>query len=85
MARKKYAVVVVFGEEAANAYGWGDMKRMYGLIREYNGSLTKRTFDTEAERKAYIRGIDDADGWIGSAVLSDADAKKRTISRLLNV
>lgn len=85
MAKKKYTVVVVFGEEAANAYGRGDMKRMYEHIRSYNGTLTKRTFDTEAERKAYIRGIDDADGWLGSAVLLDADAKKRTVRELLNI
>lgn len=83
MAKKKFKAVVVFGEDAAKAYANGDMKHMYGLIRNCDGSLLQREFDTEAERKAYIMGIDDMDGWFGAAVLSEDDAKKKTVKELL--
>jgi hypothetical protein len=84
MAKRKFKAVVVFGETAANAYGWEDMKKMCSLVRGGEGSLSVREFDTEAERRAYILGIDDADGWLGAAVLSDKDARKKCVRNLLN-
>lgn len=84
MAKRKFKAVVIFGETAANAYGWEDMKKMCSLVREGEGSLSVREFGTEAERNAYILGIDDADGWLGAAVLSDKDARKKCVRNLLN-
>lgn len=48
------------------------------------GQLTVREFDTEAERWAYIMGIDDSDGWLGAAVLSKEDAECETVKQLLD-
>ena len=76
--------MVVFGETAANAYGWEDMEKMCSLVREGDASLGVREFETEAERKAYILGLDDGDGWLGVAVLSAKDARKRCVRELLD-
>jgi len=80
--RKKHRVTVIFGEYAAKAY----MTDGVDGIREHydEGQLTVREFDTEAERKAYIMGIDDAYGWLGAAVLSDEDAENETVKELLD-
>ena len=48
------------------------------------GQLVRMTFDTLAERRAYISGIDDADGWLGSAVLEDSDAESERVKALLD-
>lgn len=85
MAKKKFKTVVIFGETAAKAYGWEDMEKMCSLVREGDASLGVREFDTEAERKAYILGIDDADGWLGAAVLSEKDARRKCVRDLLNI
>lgn len=83
MAKNKYSATVIFGERAAKAYMNGGVQEMRNHIDE--GQLVRKVFDTEAERKAYIAGIDDADGWYGSAVIDDEDLKKhpRIINQLL--
>lgn len=78
----KYKVTIIFGEYAAKAYmndGVEGIRDHYG-----EGQLTVREFDTEAEKKAYIMGIDDSDGWLGAAVLSDEDAESETVKELLD-
>ena len=84
MAKKKFKVVVVFGEQAEDAYGWENMKKLCSLVRSGECEVCHREFDTEEERKAYIRGIDDMNGWWGAAVLSEKDSKKKCIKDLLS-
>ena len=79
---EKYKVTVIFGEYAAKAYCSGGLEEMEELYDE--GQLTVREFDTKAECDAYIKGIDDADGWLGAAILSDEDAESETVKRLLD-
>lgn len=78
----KYKVTIIFGEYAAKAY----MNDGVEGIRDHSdkGQLTVREFDTEAEKKAYIMGIDDSYGWLGAAVLSDEDAESETVKELLD-
>lgn len=77
----KYRVTVIFGEYAAKAYMNDGVE---GIRDHYDeGQLAVRVFDTEAERRAYIMGIDDSDGWLGAAVLSDEDAESETVKELL--
>lgn len=86
MAKKqKYVVVVVYGENAARSYMDGGFEGMRLSITGGEGRLVKREFNTEEERKAYIQGVDDADGWWGSAVMDAEDVKKhpRIINSLL--
>lgn len=78
----KYRVTVIFGEYAAKAYMNDGVE---GIRDHYDeGQLTVREFDTEAERDAYIKGVDDSDGWLGAAVLSDEDAESETVKELLD-
>lgn len=69
-----YGVIIVFGENCAKAYMFGGFDEMRKKLDE--GQLVRRVFDTKEERDAYIRGIDDADGWMGSAVMDKADVRK---------
>ena len=75
-------MTIIFGEYAAKAYCNGGVEEMAEHMSE--GQLTVREFDTEAERRAYIMGIDDSDGWLGAAVLSKEDAESETVKQLLD-
>ena len=77
----KYKMTVIFGEYAVKAYMSDGVEGIEEHLDE--GKLLVREFDTEAECKAYIMGIDDADGWLGSAILSEKDAECETIKKLL--
>ena len=78
----KCKVTIIFGEYAAKAYINDGVE---GILEHYDeGQLAVREFDTKAERDAYVKGVDDADGWLGSAVLSDEDANSETIKKLLD-
>ena len=77
-------MTIIFGEYAAKAYCNGGVEEMAERIGEAQGQLTVREFDTEAERRAYIMGIDDSDGWLGAAVLSKEDAESETVKQLLD-
>jgi len=87
LLKKKYGlqkneVTVIFGENAAQAYMNDGVDGLCEFIDE--GQLVRMTFDTLAERRAYISGIDDADGWLGSAVLEDSDAESERVKALLD-
>ena len=85
MADKKFKVTVIFGEFAAKAYIEDGVEGIREHFDEYDeGQLTVKEFDTEAERRAYIAGIEDADRWQCSAVLSDEDAESETVKELLD-
>lgn len=83
IAENGYEVVVVFGEYCAKAYINEGFEGMRNHLDE--GSLVRRVFDTRAERDAYIKGIDDADGWLGSAVMDRADVLRhpKVIEKLI--
>jgi len=78
-----YEVVIVFGEYCAKAYMNEGFEGMRNHLDE--GSLVRRVFDTRAERDAYIKGIDDSDGWLGAAVMDRADIMRhpKVIASLL--
>lgn len=56
-----YGITVVFGREAVCAFAEGE--RRAARLRELGG-LERRTFATEAEKAAYLAGIEDASGWL---------------------
>lgn len=58
---KKFTVKVVFGEVAVAAFQ-ENPRITYEKLREH-GDVSKVSFDTEAERDAYIRGLEDSVGW----------------------
>lgn len=58
---KKFKLKVVLGTGACRKAE--DKKTTYTKLREL-GDAKKESFDTEAEREAYIRGLEDASGWM---------------------
>jgi len=60
--KKKYRLKVILGESACNAYN--DNPRItYEKLQEL-GDAKKVSFETEEEMNAYIRGLEDASGWM---------------------
>ena len=58
---KKFRLKVVLGEAACREH-LEHPKATYARLQEL-GDAKKEVFDTEAEREAYIRGLEDAAGW----------------------
>jgi hypothetical protein len=81
---QKVKCAVVFGTRATHRYDEQDFEGLHEVCRDGDGSIVIREFDTEAERRAYIMGIDDSDGWLGAAVLSKEDAECETVKQLLD-
>lgn len=73
MEEKKFDVVVVFGETASKMY-WENYNEDEPIkeseLEEY-GSVVRRSFETEAERNAYLKGLEDSDGWNDYAVAEE--------------
>ena len=65
MEEKKFDVVVVFGESAARAYreAWECEEPVSESKLEELGCVVRHSFDTEAERSAYLMALEDSDGW----------------------
>jgi hypothetical protein len=65
MDNKKYNVNVAFNREAvdyAEENGWEAL--FENKLNDENFVFEKVSFDTEAERNAYCKGINDSMGWI---------------------
>lgn len=59
---KKFHLKVILGESACDAFN-DNPKTTYGKLREL-GNAKKMSFNSEAEREAYIQGLEDAQGWM---------------------
>jgi len=59
---KKFKLKAVFGEDASREV-IEHPKTTYAKLREL-GDVKKMSFETEAEREAYIQGLEDAQGWM---------------------
>jgi len=82
MTRKRKAkAIVVLGEGPVREYTWNGLRALKECLSS-EGRIVKRIFDTEEERKAYIKGIDDATGWLESCVIDDDDMRRH--SRMIN-
>lgn len=72
----KHTVAVVFGKSAVREYCNGDLEALQEDLADGDGSLFVIDFDTEAEKDAYIRGVEDCDGWQAYYVVDDEDLEK---------
>ena len=72
---KPEEVVVVYGEVASlyNNEMWTELRES---IKNYDGECVRRKFATKEEADAYIKGVDDSDGWLDYAVVEKADIPK---------
>lgn len=71
----KFKVFMLFGEEAAGRYEQGEFDELAEVLMYHAGDLVCREFETEAEKNAYLQGIEDCDGWMSWAVMSEEDVK----------
>ena len=60
---QKFKCAVVFGHRATRRYDEQDFEGLHEVCRDGDGSIVIQEFDTEAERKAFIEGIEAGDGW----------------------
>ena len=66
---------VVFGESAADCAAEGDWRELKKTLAD-TGCVVKREFDTESERSAYLKGIEDMNGWLDSYPLNEDEVKE---------
>ena len=59
-----HKIKLVMGESAARIHSDGAPD---SVVEEY-GDIIERTFETEAELKAYLLALEDLDGWMGWTV-----------------
>ena len=66
-------VVMVFGSEAVEAYQEQGVKGLCKAIDNGDGAIVHRSFYCEDQRKAYLQGIEDGNGWEESCIMSATD------------
>lgn len=70
---EKFKCAVVFGTSAVHRYDEQDFEGLHEAVRSGDGSVCIREFDTEAERKAFIEGIEAGDGWYAYMEVDQTD------------
>ena len=62
-------VYVAFSSEAANAVHGADEDKLSEILESNADLIVVRTFNSKAEKDAYLKGLDDLDGWTEYATL----------------
>lgn len=75
---QKFKCAVVFGTRATRRYDEQDFEGLHEVCRDGDGSIVIRKFDTEGERKAFIEGIEAADGWYDYMEVDQTDIENVT-------
>jgi hypothetical protein len=75
---EKFRCAVVFGSRATSRYDEQDFEGLHEVCRDGDGSIVIREFDTEAERKAFIEGIEAGDGWCDYTEVDQTDIENVT-------
>lgn len=68
-------IIVAFGESATDAYDEG-FKCMKRVIKNGDGMLLRRKFNSQGEVDAYLLGLEDQVGWESSVPLSASDCER---------
>lgn len=80
---EKVKVYVAFGAGLVKAIYSNDMGSVEAYANDTD-ALCVREFDTEAEAKAYMMGMDDSAGWNDYARLSESDPFENQVINLIN-
>jgi len=75
---QKFKCAVVFGSRATRRYDEQDFEGLHEVCRDGDGSIVIREFDTEAERKAFIEGMEAGDGWCDYMEVDQTDIENVT-------
>lgn len=67
---------VVFGDFAVNRAWDGNWKGLKQLFEDEPNCIGKREFETEEERSAYIKGLEDAAGWMEAYPMGSEEVRK---------
>lgn len=78
-----YKVYTAFGTDLVEAIAKYEHDAIDAEIA-YPESFRVREFDTQAEADAYIKGLDDACGWMENAVLNPKNPFERKIIDKIN-
>lgn len=84
MKMNKFIVYAVFGSELVRAIIEEDAEDAMYLMRTPD-SVVKREFNTEAEMKAYLEGLDDASGWMESSCLDSTNSFEKSMIQFINL
>lgn len=80
---EKIKVYVAFGAGLVKAIYRNDIESVETYADDAD-ALCVREFDTEAEAKAYMMGMDDGAGWNDYAQLSESDPFENQVINLIN-
>ena len=69
-------LVMVFGSSACSAYEDEGIKGLKRALKNGDGDIVLREFDTQAERNAYLEGLEDCNGWEGYTNIPQAVVQK---------
>ena len=67
---------VVFGDDAVSRVLDSNWKEAKKIIKDEPSSFGKREFVTDAERLAYVCGLEDAVGWMEVYPLTDEEVEE---------
>lgn len=77
MATKKTcSIVMVFGSSATSAYEDEGVKGLKKALATGDGDIVRHQFGSEAERNAYLQGLEDGNGWEEYTSVEPADLEK---------
>jgi len=69
-----HKVTTVFGERATRIFhDQGITSADEDIAQMGGGAIVEREFETEAEKIAYLRGLEDAGGWADYAVYKEEE------------
>lgn len=80
---EKVRVYIAFGVGLVKAIYRNDIESVETYADDTD-ALCVREFDTEAEAKAYMMGMDDNAGWNDYARLSESDPFEKQVINLIN-
>lgn len=80
---KKIKVYAAFGTDLTEAIAKQETSTIDAEI-DYPESFRVREFDTQAEADAYVKGLDDACGWMENAVLNPKNPFENEIIEKIN-
>ncbi len=73
---------IIFGSQPTEYWHDGNMKDFTESIQDGSGAISTKDFNTEEEKNAYIRALNDLDGWDDYALLDEKEYLKLDTTNL---
>lgn len=72
----EHDLIIIYGKRASHLYIDGGIVAVLDEIDSLETEVVLRHFHTDAERQAYIQGIEDSNGWEDYTTINFADYQK---------